>query len=68
MQAPPLAASALSSRDTNKHPAAAAPPSKKPLRPAAAVHCQNAKAIADDDDAALQVGAQAPVSKLYEFG
>lgn len=61
MQAAP-ATQALASRDTNKQTAAATAPAKKPLRPVAAVHSQNAKAIADDDDAALQVRAE---SLLY---
>ena len=51
------ATQALTSRDTNRQPTAAVVPAKKPLRPAAATHSQNAKTVADDDDAALQVGA-----------
>ena len=61
MQAAPVT-QALASRDTNKHTAAGTAPAKKPLRPVAAVQSQNAKAIADDDDAALQVRAE---SLLY---
>ena len=52
-----LTSQALSSRDTNRQPAAAVAPAKKPLRPAAAVHSQSNRGVADDDDAALQVGA-----------
>ena len=55
LQAVPSVTQALSSRDTNRQPAAAPPPpGKKPLRPAPTQH-QNSKSIADDDDAALQV-------------
>ncbi len=56
MQAAPTT-QALTSRDTNKQTAAAPAPAKKPLRPAAVMQSQTAKTIADDDDAALQVGA-----------
>ena len=54
-QAAPSVTKALSSRDTNRQPAAAPAPGKKPLRPAAPTQHQNSKPIADDDDAALQV-------------
>lgn len=53
-----LITQALTSRDINKQTAAAPAPAKKPLRPAATVQSQNSKTIADDDDAALQVGAK----------
>ena len=55
LQAAPVT-QALTSRDTNRQSAAAPAPAKKPLRPAVAAQSQNAKVIADDDDAALQVG------------